>query len=357
MVNYKFIGLAVFCILLFSGVSPAVAEKQPESEAKPASKAAEDPAEVMRRAFAEWKQGFIEEAVRQGIKQEIAEDALKNVQPVQKIIDLDRKQPERTITFSEYLKNVVPVRRVRKGQKLLQENKALLEEIGRKYGVQPRFIVALWGIETDYGGYTGNNYVPEALATLAFDERRREFFTKELVNALLILQEGHVAMRDMQGSWAGAMGQTQFMPSSFVNFAVDYNGDGRKDIWDSKHDIFASIANYLSKTGWDDRTTWGRRVKIPANLDKNLANDKKIKKSLKEWQNLGVRRITGKDLPLRTDIRASLVLPDKDKKAANNQGDSEVYAFLVYDNYRTIMKWNRSYYFATAVGLLSDKFR
>jgi len=174
----------------------------------------------------------------------------------------------------------------------------LLEEVAQKYGVQARFIVAFWGIETDFGRITGGFPLVPALATLAYDGRRSAYFRKELLNALEILDGGHIAPKDMVGSWAGAMGQCQFMPSSFLNFAVDGDGDGRKDIWTNRKDVFASAANYLSRSGWKGDQTWGRQVRLPDGFDAKLA-DLDVRKTLAEWQGLGVRRLDGSDLPVR----------------------------------------------------------
>jgi membrane-bound lytic murein transglycosylase B len=274
------------------------------------------------------------------------------------VIELDRKQPEFTMTFGEYLGKVVPESRARKGRKKFAENRELLEKIGTQYGVQPRFIVAFWGIETNFGRHTGGFSVVNALATLAYDGRRSAYFRKELHNALQILNEGHIAPDEMKGSWAGAMGQCQFMPSSFLNFAVDDNDDGRRDIWTTKADVFASAANYLAQSGWQGDQTWGRRVTLPEGFDTGLAN-LDIIKPLSEWQNLGVRRIDSTDLPTR-QLSASLVLPGGET-APEGVGDSKAgwaggsrVAFLVYDNYRATLKWNRSTFFAMAVGHLAD---
>ena len=236
-----------------------------------------------------------------------------------------------------------PRARVEKGRQRLRENRALLVEIGRKYGVQPRFLVAFWGIETDFGRHTGGFRVIPALATLAYDGRRSAYFRRELLNALEILDQGHIALSDMVGSWAGAMGQSQFMPSSFVTFAVDYDGDGRKDIWNTKADVFASAANYLSRVGWKGDQTWGRPVRLPKGFDTGLAS-LKIRKRLSAWQRLGVRRADGGDLPKR-DLMASVVL-------AEGPGGP---AYVVYDNYHAILKWNRSTFFALAVGSLAEQ--
>lgn len=306
-----------------------------------------------------WLSELRTEAKAKGIRPEIIDAALSGIAPIPRIIELDRRQPEFTMTFEEYLGKVVPKSRVREGQKKFNENRELLKGIGAKYGVQPRFIVALWGIETNFGRHTGGFSVVNALATLAFDGRRSAYFRKELFNALQILNEGHVTPAKMKGSWAGAMGQSQFMPSSFLNFAVDENGDGRRDIWTTKADVFASAANYLAKSGWRDDQTWGRRVSLPQNFDLTLSG-LEVSKPLNEWQSLGVRRADGQDLPGRP-LPASLVLPDGEK-APEGVGEGEDgwaghsgAAFLVYENYRTTLKWNRSTFFAVSVGHLADR--
>jgi membrane-bound lytic murein transglycosylase B len=300
-------------------------------------------AQEVRDDFATWKASVKVQAIAQGVSEGMFDEAMKGVKPNEKIVKLDGQQPHRTITFSEYQGRVISRSRVKRGIKLLRNNRKLLNEIGKKYGVQPRFIVALWGIETDYGRNTGGFYVPAALATLAYDGRRAEFFTKELIHSLKILEEKHISIKDMKGSWAGAMGQSQFMPSSFFNFAVDHNNDGKRDIWQTRSDVFASIANYLSSTGWDQSTTWGRKVSLPEGFDVTQAGSKNIK-IIADWQNLGVRKADGSNLPNRK-IEASVVLPGGELKNA----------YMVYGNYHTLLDWNRSLYFATSVSLLSDQ--
>ena len=294
-------------------------------------------------SFSQWIDALRDEAVQRGIRVSTLDAALSGLKPIARIIELDRKQPEFTLTFRQYMDRVVPRARVEKGRQRLRENRALLEEIGRKYGVQPRFLVAFWGIETDFGQFTGGFRVIPALATLAYDGRRSAYFRRELLNALEILDQGHIALPDMVGSWAGAMGQSQFMPSSFVTFAVDYDGDGRKDIWNTKADVFASAANYLSRVGWKGDQTWGRPVRLPKGFDTGLAS-LKIRKRLSESQRLGVRRADGGDLPKR-DLMAVVVLAD-------GPGGP---AYVVYDNYHAILKWNRSTFFALAVGSLAEQ--
>ncbi len=292
--------------------------------------------------FESWLMDLRREAQAKGITPRTLDEALTGVRPIDRVLELDRRQPEFTLTFRDYLARVVNDARVEKGRRLLEENRALLERIGRKYGVQPRFIVALWGIESDYGRLTGGFPVIAALATLAFDGRRSAFFRQELLNALRIIDEGHISAAAMTGSWAGAMGQSQFMPSSFLSFAVDYDGDGRRDIWTSLPDVFASIANYLSRSGWSEELTWGRPVSLPPNFPSDQAG-LSVRKTLAEWNAQGVRKLDGSPLPAR-DLLASVIRP----------GDGED-AFLAYDNYRVIMKWNRSQFFATAVGTLADR--
>lgn len=293
--------------------------------------------------FEEWVDELKAEAENQGISRPLLDRAFVGVAPIPRVIELDRKQPEFTLTFDQYLTRVVPKARIQKGRKLLDENRALLTAISEKYGVQPRFIVALWGVETDFGRVTGGFPVVASLATLAYDGRRSAYFRKELLTALKILHQGHIAPAEMKGSWAGAMGQSQFMPSSFDNFAVDYDGDGHKDIWGTKADVFASIANYLSRSGWNNSETWGRPVNLPADFDKSLV-DSKIKKTMREWETLGVTRRDGSPLPSR-NLVSQLIVP----------GDGELApAYLAYSNYEVILKWNRSSYFATAVGTLAE---
>ncbi|MBL6952924.1 MAG: lytic murein transglycosylase [Alphaproteobacteria bacterium] len=293
--------------------------------------------------FQVWLQALRAEAQERGIKAAILDSALNGITLIPRVVELDRRQPEFTLTYKQYRDRVVPLSRIKKGRKKLAENRALLQEIGTKLGVQPRFIVALWGIETDFGRVTGGFSVVPALVTLAFDGRRSAYFRKELHNALLILDQGHITAKAMVGSWAGAMGQSQFMPSSFLAYAVDYDGDGRRDIWTTRADVFASAANYLAKSGWRADQTWGREVKLPANFAPALA-DLKVRKQTGEWQAMGVRRADGGDLPAR-QLSASIVLPEKGKMSP---------AYMVYSNYRTTLLWNRSTYFALAVGLLSD---
>jgi membrane-bound lytic murein transglycosylase B len=265
------------------------------------------------------------------------------LQPIPRVIELDRRQPEFTQTFWRYLDARVTEGRIKRGRQLLAEHKDLLDRIERRYRVQPRFLVAFWALETNFGDYLGSFPVIGSLATLAHDPRRSDFFRSQLLAALTILDEGHITVDSMFGSWAGAMGQPQFMPSTFVRFAVDEDGDNRRDIWHSLPDVFGSAANFLSKSGWQGDKTWGREVRLPEDFDLDLAG-LHIEKTLTAWQILGIHKINGDALP-RVNIKASVVLP------AGHGGP----AFLVYKNYRTIMVWNRSDLYAIAVGHLADR--
>ena len=308
-------------------------------------------AAMAEQSFDDWLKDLRIEAADKGISTATLDEALTGIKPIPRVIELDRKQPEFTLTFQEYLDRVVPVSRQKRAQARFETHQELLKEIGDKYGVQPRFVVALWGIETDFGRVTGGFDVIPALASLAYDGRRSKFFRKELFHALQIIEEGHIAAKDMKGSWAGAMGQSQFMPSSFNRYAQDYDGDGRQDIWTTQADVFASASNYLKRVGWRNDMTWGRKVTLPqsgeASPDNAMAlHDAKTWKGLNTWAELGIKTEDGQELPSR-NLEARLVMP----------GGAEGPAYLVYKNYEAILKWNRSNYFAIAVGTLSDTMR
>lgn len=297
--------------------------------------------------FTDYVTGLKKEGLTKGIDNALIESAFEGIQYRERAVKADRNQPEKRLTLDEYIPRAVPDWKVKKARRLYEENKDDLRRIGKLYNVQPRFLVALWGIESNFGDLMGNFNVVEALTTLAFDGRREAFFRKEVFNALSILQEGHIGVSEMKGSWAGAMGQCQFMPSSFMSYAADGNGDGKKDIWTSKPDVFASSANYLKNAGWNDQYTWGREITLPDMLDKNLFGlDKGKEKTLAQWQALGIRTTNNSALP-KVDINAWLIRPD------DNLGRS----YLVYGNYKSLMRWNRSHYFALAVSTLADKIK
>ncbi len=297
--------------------------------------------------FDKWLENIEMLAINKGIASETIEKSLTGVEPNNRVIELDRKQPEFTLTLETYLNNAAPKSRVKKGKDLYQEHQKLFEEIYEVYKVQPRFIIALWGIETNFGMYTGSFNVIRSLATLSHDLRRRDFFTDEMINALTIIDQGHIEPDEMMGSWAGAMGQNQFMPSSFLNYATDFNRDGKKDIWNTLPDVFASSSNYLNKSGWDHNQTWGREVKVSQKIDEDLitvsARKIVVSKKINEWSKLGVTNLDGSKLP-DVNIDAYLVYPEGE----------EGRKYIVYENFKTIMKWNRSLFFGIAVGTLSD---
>lgn len=297
--------------------------------------------------FDQYIQSLKQEAREQGFSQSFLDEAFSDVSYIQRAVKADKNQPERKITLDTYLTTRVPDWKVRQAREKYQEHKAELESIGAAFGVQPRFIVALWGNESNFGRIQGKFPLISSLSTLAYDGRREAFFKKQLFAALTILNEGHITKDKLVGSWAGAMGQSQFMPTSFLAYAYDYDGDGKKDIWQNEVDVFASIANFLRSEGWDDSRTWGRQVSLPDEIDLSLAGLGKAKqKSLLQWQSLGVRKYQGDDLPA-VDIPANLILPD-------GEGGR---AYLVYNNFNTLMRWNRSSYFGISVSYLSEKIK
>ena len=292
--------------------------------------------------FSAFLAGVRRDAAAQGIRMQTVDVGLREAQFLPHVIELDRKQPERVLTFGEYMEKALTPQRKEDARRELVANRALLDAIWRRFGVEPPIIVALWGLESDFGRITGNYPVISALATLAFDGRRSGYFRSELIAAMRILDQGHVRVADMTGSWAGAMGQCQFMPSSFLSYAVDYDGDGRRDIWNDRADVLASIANYIGRLGWRGGESWGREVRVPRGFDPRFTG-LEVKRPTGEWGRLGVRSIDAGPLASR-ESEASLVMPD------GTNGP----ALLVYENFRVIMKWNKSTYFAASVGYLAD---
>lgn len=302
------------------------------------------PAAAQEQSFDLWLTDLRAEAAQKGISAKTLDAALTDLKPIPRVIELDRRQPEFTWTFRKYMENLVNAQRIAKGKQKLAENTKLLNEIGTKYGIQPRFLVAFWGLETDFGRLA-EGYFPTiaALATLAHDGRRSKFFREQLLTALKIIDQGHISVERMKGSWAGAMGHFQFIPTTFDAYATDYDGDGKIDIWGNQADAYASAANFLTKSGWKGDEIWGREVKLPQDFDFNLTG-LKVRRSLAEWQKLGVRKIGGADLP-SADVQASVVAP------AGAAGP----AFVVYKNFRTVMVWNRSIFYGLAIGQLADR--
>lgn len=308
------------------------------------------PAPALADDFAAWLYDLKAEAAARGIQPQTLA-ALDNVSFKERVIELDQSQPESRLTHAEYLARTVTPARIAKGRELLAQHRTLLTEIGAAYGVQPRFIVALWGKETDFGRFTGGFNVLDALATLAFEGRRASYFRGELINALHIIDGGHIPAERMLGSWAGAMGQCQFMPTSFFKYAVDGNNDGKTDIWRTLPDVFASTANYLRTEGWNNQQNWGRAVQLTRPIPQSYFGTDKVLR-LAEWTALGVVAEDGRPLPA-TALDASLIQPDR-QAAQAGENDMGGQAYLVYNNFRVLLHWNRSSYFATAVGILAD---
>lgn len=285
------------------------------------------------------------EALEQGFSSTLLDRAFNDITFRPTAVKADKNQPEKKITLDDYIVSRVPDWKAEQAVQKYLSNKALLDKIGEEYGVQPRFIVALWGNESNFGKIQGSYSVLSALASLAYEGRREALFKKNFFAALTILDQGHIPIDSFKGSWAGAMGQTQFMPLSFLTYAVDYDGDGKKDIWGTPADVFASIANYLSSEGWDDSGTWGRQVRLTQDVPISGLSKTNMR-PLSYWQEQGVRRFDGSDLP-KVDVEASLIMPDGETGRI----------YLVYNNFHTLMKWNRSSYFGVSVGYLSERIK
>ncbi len=284
-----------------------------------------------------------QEAEAAGITSTEAMDAIAAVEQRERIIELDRSQPEFVQTFQQYLDARVTPAHVERGRDLFDEHGELLQRVQSDFGVPPAYIVAFWGLETHFGRHFGRVPVMDALATLACDQRRSEFFTAEFLDALRIVDDGNMAADDMQGSWAGAMGHMQFMPSTFNAYAVDYDDSGRIDIWNSLEDAFGSAGSYLEAMGWQAGQRWGREVTLPDGFDFSGAS-LDTRRSVDAWADMGVRMASGASLP-SADMQGSIIVPS----------GADGPAFLVYDNFRVIMRWNRSISYAISVGYLADR--
>lgn len=283
------------------------------------------------------------EAVGSGIAPGTVDRAFAGLQPNPKVLELDSRPAEVTQTWERYRAVRVSDQRVSAGRQAMQANGAVLTEIGGRYGVDPAVIVAIWGLESNYGGYTGGFAVIEALATLAADGRHNGFFRSELISALRILDHGDITLPRMTGSYAGAMGQPQFMPSSYLNYAVDFDGSGRRDIWDDRNDVLASIANYLAKSGWRPGEPWGQLVRVPPGF--SVARDgRDDRHPLAAWTRLGVTRADGTPFS-RTDVLGAVITPD-------GVGGE---AYMTYGNFGVIRLYNPSDLYALSVGLLANR--
>jgi len=301
-------------------------------------------AQENEQSFADWLAELRAEARELGISEATLRE-LDNLQPLERVMELDSSQPEFVQTFTRYLGLRVTPNQVARGQSLLQQHSVLLEQVRQRYGVQPHYLVAFWAVESNYGRSTGGFSVLEALATLAFDPRRADFFRRQLLTALQIIDDGHIQAERMSGSWAGAMGQLQFMPNIFYQYGIDGDQDGRIDIWNSLPDIFHSAANFLSQSGWRGDERWGREVLLTEDFDFSLTGTS-TRKPLQEWRDLGVTQLNGAPIPVAAGMEASVILP------AGAQGP----AFLGYANFRTTMTYNPSTFYALTVGHLADRY-
>jgi len=305
-----------------------------------------DTAEVPQ-TFSQWRDEFRREALAAGVSQQLFERAFDGVVPDPGILRADSSQPEFTRPVWEYLDGALSATRITRARQLLAEHAQMLEAIEQRYGVDRHILVAIWGLESNFGSNMGNNYVVRALATLAHQGRRPGFAHAQLLAALDILERGDISPSGMLGSWAGAMGQTQFIPTTYNSHAVDFDGDDKRDIWNSSADALASAANYLRVSNWQSGQPWGSEVSLGADFDYALA-DTSIRKPVAEWAALGVRDAQGQALQLGDGNQsASLLLP------AGYRGP----AFLVLDNFRSILRYNNSTSYGLAIALLSERMQ
>ena len=307
----------------------------------PASVALAAPTPAEKKSFAAFVDGVRADAAKAGIKPATLDLAFKGVQPNQRVIELDRKQPEFTMTWEQYKGRVISEARIAKGRALFAQHKALLARVSERYKVPAAPIMGIWGLESDYGAATGGFHVIEALATLAWEGRRAAFFRSELMDALKILQAGDITPDRMTGSYAGAMGQPQFMPDSYLKFAQDFSGTGKRDIWNDPGDIFASVANYLAKSGWSDKLPWGVSARLPTGFDPALAG-RDNRRKIEEWAKLGVQPVRA----LAPDSVAAVILP-------GGQGGE---AFLAcHPNFLAIRRYNPSDFYCISVGTIGER--
>lgn len=305
--------------------------------------------------FDEWLLAFRMEAESKGISPTLLERALADVQPVEQILDRDRTQAEFTLDLEAYLKRRLTPPTVRMAQRMLTRHRTVLQRVERAYGVPAPIVVSVWGLESNFGRFAGVRPTIPALATLAYDPRRSVMFRQELLNALQIVDRGDIELERLKGSWAGALGQPQFMPSSYLAYAQDFDGDGRKDIWTSLPDVFASIAYYLQQHGWKPGWLWGREVKIASLLEEAvLAIPRREEgcrarrlmtepRPLTEWREMGVRTLSNRLVPALPEP-ASMVVAGSRK-------------FLLYDNYDALLGYNCAHSYALSVALLADRLR
>lgn len=329
--------------LLLSGCADAGTHVRVPETRKPMA----PPVNADNQRFADWLTEFRIEAMKEGIKPQTFNRALAGVAPDDSVVAADQNQPEFVKPVWEYLKGALSEKRVERGRALLAENKDLLDRLEKAYGVDRHVIVSIWGLESNFGDFMGTQSVVRSLATLGFEGRRPTYGRTQLIAALKIIEAGDVQPEEMLGSWAGAMGQTQFIPTTYLAHAVDFDGDGRRDIWHSTADTLGSTAQYLSVSGWEAGGNWGYEVTMPSGFDYALS-DMSVTKSVGEWSKLGLKRADGRAFAATdTQSGASLFLP------AGHKGP----AFLVLKNFKTILVYNNSTSYALAVSLLADRFR
>lgn len=300
-------------------------------------------AEIANENFDQCKLNLVERAENAGFSPYITKTVIDSITPIQRVLSLDKKQPEFTQTFEQYIKARVTNYHVRVGRKKLKEHKVLFDKLEKEYGIPRQYLVSFWGLETVFGKHKGKMSVLNALATLACDQRRSEFFTLELLNLFTLIESKQVSVEQLKGSWAGAMGHMQFMPTAFLKYAIDGDNDGKVDIWQSEVDALTTAANYLQQIGWQSKERWGREVKLPENFDfAKVAFDKYY--PLTHYQQLGVKQTNNNSLSTY-NIQAELYLP------SGHNGP----AFLLYPNFNVIMTWNLSKSYALSVGILANK--
>ncbi|WP_395339963.1 lytic murein transglycosylase [Ningiella sp. W23] len=298
--------------------------------------------EEQRQSFSSCLAEKASDAIDAGVSQARVEKEFASLNFVPRVIELDRSQPEFVSTFPDYFSKRVNEWRITKGKEKYEQYKPFLAQLTQKYGVPGHYIISFWGLETNYGGYKGKMSTLDSLATLACEPRRASFFTQELFLALKLMDREELSKEQMLGSWAGAMGHTQFMPTAYTNYAIDGDGDGKVNLWESEKDALASAAHFLWRLGWTPGLRWGREVVLPENFDYTLAGGNK--KTLSQWSKLGITLPSAEALP-DSDIEAGLLVP------AGAEGP----AFLTYANFKTILRWNNSQFYGIAVGQLANR--
>jgi membrane-bound lytic murein transglycosylase B len=337
--------VAAVMVAVFLGAGAVVVAQDPPAPIAPVA--------PLPPPFSEWLTAFRAEAAQRGIRPEVLEQAFDGVEPVEQILERDRSQAEFTLNLESYLKRRLTRAIVRTGQQMYSQHRSLLAKVGEKYGVSPRVVVAVWGLESNFGRFAGVRPTIPTLATLAYDQRRGSMFRNELFSALEIVNRGDIELDRLKGSWAGALGQPQFMPSSYLQYAEDFDGDGRRDIWASEPDVFASVANFLKQHGWTKGESWGREVtlsgKARSAVDRLPVRSEGCRAEramtdpvpLKTWRQMGVKTAGGGLVPASAR-EASLL-----RAGTRN--------FLLYSNYGAILSYNCAHTYALSVALLSDQ--